>query len=377
MTSGAVYLRFFRLRAKLDPRAGYFCDDRKILLFRNGATDNLVDFKWNTGTCSTQTIPENSSATVTAGIVTSVSLDTITYNDPLNPPTAKAQTGVLVPRDLKVGDAILANDVVTASAGAVVKIEHVVSPTTGLSSSEKAYFDSTKIPLLSQYPDMSDGTNGNPNQRVIADDDNLVNFIRGHRGHEGFVAKDPVKLYRKRDSILGDFVSAQPVYVQAPFAGYTENGYQSFKSAQASRKSMIYAAANDGMLHAFYGGVVSVSGGVTSISSTGGQEAWAFMPTDVLETLYKLADNDYSNRHAFLVDGTPSIGDVYDGTAAAWKTILIAGLNKGGKAYYALDVTDPDSPKALWEFKWSSTCYDKLTPSTHGSDCNLGYTYLR
>ena len=376
LTTGAVLSPvLWSAQAKLDARAGYFCDDRKILLFRSGATNNLVDFKWNSGTCSTQTIPEGTTATVTAGTVTSVSLDTVTYNDPNNPPTAKAQTGALVPRDLKVGDAVLANDVVTTSAGAVVKIEHVVSPTTVLNASEQAQFGAAKIALLSQYPDMSDGTNGNPDQRAIADDDNLVNFIRGHRGREGFVAKDPVRLYRKRDSILGDFVSAQPVFVQAPFASYTDTGYKSFKTTQASRKSMIYAAANDGMLHAFYGGVVSVSGGVTSIDSTGGREAWAFMPTAVLGNLFKLADFDYANRHSFFVDGTPSVGDVYDSTAAAWKTVLVAGLNKGGKAYYALDVTDPDDPKALWEFNWSSTCYDKLNTATHGADCDLGYTF--
>jgi len=33
-----------------------------------------------------------------------------------------------------------------------------------------------------------------------------------------------------------------------------------------------------------------------------------------------------------------------------WKTILVGGFNKGGSGYYALDITDPSSPKALWEF---------------------------
>jgi len=42
---------------------------------------------------------------------------------------------------------------------------------------------------------------------------------------------------------------------------------------------MIYAAANDGMLHAFYAGAISVTGTppdtVTTIDATGGREAWA------------------------------------------------------------------------------------------------------
>jgi type IV pilus assembly protein PilY1 len=37
----------------------------------------------------------------------------------------------------------------------------------------------------------------------------------------------------------------------------------------------------------------------------------------------------------------------------------VAGLNGGGKGYYALDITDPTSPTVLWEF----------------SDTNLGYSY--
>ena len=49
--------------------------------------------------------------------------------------------------------------------------------------------------------------------------------------------------------------------------------------------------------------------------------------------------------------------DIKVGTV--WKTILVGGLNKGGKAYYALDITNPNTPKLLWEF-------------THA---NLGYSY--
>ncbi len=224
---------------------------------------------------------------------------------------------------------------------------------------------------------MSDGTDSTPDQRTLASGAKLVNFIRGQRGNEGFVAKDAVKYYRKRDSLLGDFVDAQPVYVQAPFASYADAGYKAYKTAQANRKAMIYAAANDGMLHAFYGGVVSYDANshVTTIDSTGGTEAWAFIPSEVLGNLYKLADYDYANRHAFSVDGTPSVGDIYDSDNSAWKTILVGGMNKGGRAYYALDVTDPDNPKAMWEFKWSSTCYSNASASTHFGDCHLGYTF--
>jgi type IV pilus assembly protein PilY1 len=76
----------------------------------------------------------------------------------------------------------------------------------------------------------------------------------------------------------------------------------------------------------------------------------------VMSNLHKLADRNYANNHQYFVDGAPTVGDVYPKapgqtcTADEWKTILVGGLNAGGKGYYALDVTDPANPKALWNY---------------------------
>ena len=241
---------------------------------------------------------------------------------------------------------------------------------TGLSAAEQAYFGATQVAALSHYVSMTDGTGlpATDNQRAAAAGEKLVNFVRGQRGYEGFVTNDATKLYRTRAAVLGDIVNAQPVYVKAPFASYTDSGYSTFKTTNVNRTPMVYVAANDGMLHAFYAG--------TSITDTdGGKEAWAFIPTMVLPNLYKQADNNYANNHVYSVDGTPSVGDFYDTNASAWKTVLVGGLNAGGKGYYALDVTDPATPKGLWEFKWSDTCYDSAVPATAYSDCHIGFTF--
>ncbi len=242
------------------------------------------------------------------------------------------------------------------------------SATTGLSASEQGSFGSAQVALLSQYPSMTDGTSGTVDQRTAAAGANLVNFVRGQRGKEGFVANDVNTLYRAREHVLGDIINAQPVYVKGPFADYTDAGYSTFKSANANRTPMVYAAANDGMLHAFYAGT-------SAADVQGGEEAWAIIPSMVLPNLYKLADDNYANNHTYSVDGTPSVGDIYDTTSSSWKTILVAGLNGGGKGYYAIDITNPAAPKGLWEFKWSSTCYDSGNSSTWGADCHLGYTF--
>jgi type IV pilus assembly protein PilY1 len=178
---------------------------------------------------------------------------------------------------------------------------------------------------------------------------NLVNFLRGERVNE-ISPGTPDNPYRQRASALGDVINASPVFVGAPPFKYADSGYSTFVSNQASRKKTIYAAANDGMLHAF-----------SADTSDGGTERWAFVPTAVMPNMFHLADSAYKDNHLYFVDGTPVVGDVQDATVG-WRTILVGGLNKGGKAYYALDVTDPDSPSMLWQFDTST-------------DADLGYTF--
>lgn len=238
---------------------------------------------------------------------------------------------------------------------------------TGLNAAEQAYFNATNVSLLSQYPSMTDGTSSTVNQRAIAPGANLLNFVRGHRGLEDFVANDLTKLYRKRRTILGDIVGSQPSYLKGDAAtDYVDAGYAAFKASTQSRTGMVYVGSNGGMLHAFRAG--------EDVADTeGGKEEWAFVPTAVMPNLYRIADSNYANSHIFTVDGSPTVFSAYDGSS--WKSVLVGGLAGGGKGYYALDVTNPASPKALWEFNWSDTCYSAGSPATHGADCHIGYTY--
>jgi type IV pilus assembly protein PilY1 len=284
---------------KLDKKAAKACDNRSIYLFRDTASNKLVDFKWNTQTCDTMGAPTGSAVTT-------------------------------------------------------------------LDSTEQGYFGSTKIQLLSQYSAMTDGSSGTVNQRTAAAGANLVNYLRGQSGRESFITNDIDRLYRSREHILGDIVNAQPVFVKKPFANYADTGYAAFKTAQATRTPMVYVAANDGMLHAFYAGT-------SESDPLGGNEAWAFTPTMVLDKLWKLADNNYANLHDFNVDGTPSVSDVAD-ASSNWKTILVGGLSGGGRGYYALDVTNPESPKGLWEFK-QGACFNAGSGAAQYTDCNLGLSF--
>ncbi len=220
-----------------------------------------------------------------------------------------------------------------------------------LSAAQQADFGASKVALLSQFFDMDAG------QVAAAPNAALVNFLRGQRGLEDFAPATAGKLYRKRERVLGDIVDSQPVYVKEPSSNYADAGYSAFKTSSAGRKKMVYVGANDGMLHAFFAPKSSDANWTDK-----GKEAWAYIPSQVLPEMYKLADVQYNVNHRFYVDGTVAVGDVFDGSS--WRTVLVGGLNSGGKGYYALDVTDPEKPKSLWEF-------------TLAQDGNLGLSFGR
>lgn len=161
----------------------------------------------------------------------------------------------------------------------------------------------------------------------------LVNFIRGDRTNEGDLTV-PTQYFRARGHVLGDIVNSEAVYAAQSLVSYADTGYGDFKTSINARAGVVYVSANDGMLHAF--------------SAATGIELWAYVPTAALPNLYALADKQYATQHQYLVDGTPVVQDVFIG--GAWKSVLVSGMGAGGRSYFALDVTDPGNPKALWEY---------------------------
>ena len=215
----------------------------------------------------------------------------------------------------------------------------------------------------------------------------VLAYLRGWYHPSGGI-NDNSPLYRSRAHLLGDIVDAEPVVVNAPSNTYMDAGYKgstsTFLESNATRTHMVYQAANDGMLHAFYAqdGVGAPSPCVSSSSIVcGGQEAWAYIPNLVMGTLSALSQKT-GFTHQYRVDGTPAAGDVAFSDGTGWHTILVGGLGKGGRGFYALDVTNPDhnsnSPtdtatlteagvasKALWEFP----------PSAPSVTLNVGYSF--
>lgn len=185
----------------------------------------------------------------------------------------------------------------------------------------------------------------------------MVNYLRGQTEYDRRPANNlnvpPAttgdnRLYRERTAVLGDIVDSDPVFVGESQTDYADAGYTAFKATTAIRDRMVYVGANDGMLHAF--------------NANTGEERWAYVPTKVMPSMWKLADEDYRYKHTNFVNAKMTVSDVYVG--GTWKTILVSGFGQGGRGYFALDITNPSLPPTLlWETDDAST-WD-----------NLGYSY--
>lgn len=259
--------------------------------------------------------------------------------------------------------------------------------------------------------------------------DAMINYLRGVDGGT----------YRSRTVTsgvttgcwkLGDVINSTPqVQSSVPTNSfqkvYSDSSYNTFiLSDSYKNNNMVYAGANDGMMHAFRLGIVTSLHDPTkpfriaSIKDNDdnadlGKEDWAFVPANALPYLKNQADQNYC--HQYLVDGAPVLFDAsinmpddctetnywdclkkttlkgglgddaneFDPLKTSWKSVLIGSMGLGGasrngncnetlnhdadmtnntdcvktpitdsgfSSYFALDVSEPLTPKLMWEF---------------------------
>lgn len=247
---------------------------------------------------------------------------------------ANACTGTL---NAKVGASTDSRAIYTANNAGTA----LVAFDSAYASANPTYFAAAHINSLNQWGTLTAA------QQTAAAGVNLINYLRGQNGYEDRTANAAAnRLFRTREAVLGDALESQPAFIGSPVFNYPYAGYSAYKAAQSGRAGTVYMGTNDGMMHAF--------------AASDGAERWAYVPSMVIPNLWKLASTSYSANHANFVNGSPITSDFYcpgncggatDGAASAsWRTMLVAGLNGGGRGYYALDITNPDTPVLLWEF---------------------------
>ncbi|HZR81684.1 MAG TPA: PilC/PilY family type IV pilus protein [Candidatus Binatia bacterium] len=162
---------------------------------------------------------------------------------------------------------------------------------------------------------------------TATDRDELIDYMYGYDVYDG---DHDGNITEKRSWVLGDIIHSVPLIVN-----------------YSDAPSMIVVGANDGMLHAF--------------DDDTGSELWAFVPPDILPELHKLVPGE-ATTHPFLVDGSPRLKVVGN------QKILVFGLGRGGRAYYALDITSRTAPKLMWRINSATSGFSELGYSTSTPD---------
>lgn len=131
---------------------------------------------------------------------------------------------------------------------------------------------------------------------------------------------------------------------------HSEPALITYGGTDASPDIGIYMGTNIDGLHAF--------------NASTGAEYWAFLPKELLSNLYTF----YTDSGSYLTrpygfDGPISswVNDGGDGVISGSDTAyLYAGLRRGGRSYYALDVTNRSTPKLMFQIAGGSGDYNEL-----------------
>jgi len=188
-------------------------------------------------------------------------------------------------------------------------------------------------------------------------DDDILGLINYMKGTDYFDYDGDCNITERRGHVLGDIYHSQLVEIGPPdasimFTGTNEesyfratHNYQSYINQHRSRKKIIYAGSNAGMLHA--------------INAETGAEEWAFVPPFIAGIMPSIINPELDGEvdgfkggtnAIFGVDGSPVVHDVfiagYDSAGnleeeKRWHTILIIPYGRGGAGFSVLDVTHP------------------------------------
>ncbi|MEE9352749.1 MAG: PilC/PilY family type IV pilus protein, partial [Thiotrichaceae bacterium] len=183
---------------------------------------------------------------------------------------------------------------------------------------------------------------------------------------------DETTTLRARTKILGDiihsnitFKSKTTNYGYKQLTGVEGSSYATFLASKLSTTETLFVGANDGMLHA--------------LDANSGAELFAYIPNEAFPKIAALSNISYGCNedgclpHEYIVDGMSSLGDAY--FDSNWHTVLLGTLGLGGKAIYALDVTDATGSDSftredvLWEIS-TTQAPDQLSVFSN----HLGYT---
>lgn len=191
-----------------------------------------------------------------------------------------------------------------------------------------------------------------PTGAALEDSLALLSYIRGYDatdldgdGNSG----------EQRPWSLGAVMHSQPLvidYGARPGSGHS----------LAHPDVRVIYGGNDGLLH------MLASTAATPGPGEPGREVWAALPRELLGQQRRLAGLQpvSGGGYPYGVDGSPAahvLDRDRDGSIEPEegdRVWVFFGLRRGGSAYYALDISDPDQPRQLWQLSPSSPGFGRL-----------------
>lgn len=136
---------------------------------------------------------------------------------------------------------------------------------------------------------------------------------------------------------IGDPLHSQPQIV-------------TYDGPSTSPVSVVFMATNDGFLHA--------------IDSENGNEVFSFIPKELLPGLQTLYDNNPAVKKPYGLDGPMSVwtqdnnnNGIIEGGDHLY---LYTGMRRGGRSYYALDVSNRTNPELIFQIKGGTAEFSEL-----------------
>ena len=166
--------------------------------------------------------------------------------------------------------------------------------------------------------------------------DTIMYWVEGYDvNHSSYVpGTDPSTTGTPKRSDIGDPLHSQPTVLQ-----YND-------SAGDLLTTRIFVGTNHGYLHSF--------------DADNGNEEWAFIPKDLLSRLDSIIDLA-AGDHSYGLDGSVAIHIIDNNHNGAVdpsdndKAYIYIGQRRGGRNYYAIDISDPDAPEMMFKIEGGVT----------------------
>ncbi len=195
-----------------------------------------------------------------------------------------------------------------------------------------------------------------------------LNMIKYVRGYDVPFDDQDYPAPTGRSWWVGDPLHSRPLALN-----YGRRG--AYSSASGPPDIRLLMAGNGGVLHMFRDREPD--------GAESGEEAWSFIPREFVPLQKRLMLNNIgiydpgvpasgsprTPLHPYAFDGSASaliIDNDLDGnveTADGDKVYVFIGLRRGGKRYYALDLSDPDQPEILWTLAKGDPGFEELAQS--------------